>query len=199
MSGYDFRKGQGRHLEQFAVQGVLKFVRIVLRDVADRPGFGNEALISRSFDGLEEIIEDVGKALRFEPVDIVEVDADDGAIGRDFVALLDDRDKVLDHDPPRLRIVEIDRALGIAPSISRRLGRRKSTAIVSDIAISSDMVEDQIDARFHRRYRILGIDVEPSRFAARDGLIEALQQAGIDGVGQARCPILFFRLRGRAG
>jgi hypothetical protein len=126
------------------------------------------------------------------------VDADDGAIRRYFVSLLNHRNKVFDHDLSRRRVIEIDHALRIAPSVSSWLGRGKSIAIASGIAISSDMVEDQIDSRYHRRYRILGINVEPSRFAPCDRLIETLQDNIVHRSRQARRPILLFQLLGRS-
>jgi len=45
-------------------------------------------------------------------VDVVEVDADDGMRGRDFVALSHQRDQIVDHGLSRRRVVEIDRAVG---------------------------------------------------------------------------------------
>jgi hypothetical protein len=185
---------QGRHFEQSLIQGFLELFWTILRDVSDLSRFGNEALVSRSFNCFKKIIEDIGKALRAKPMDIIEVDADDGAIRRYFVSLLNHRNKVFDHDLSRRRVIEIDHALRIAPSVSSWLGRRKSIAIASGIAISSDMVEDQIDSRYHRRYRILGINVEPSRFAPCDRLIETLQKAVFD----SAIPVFIWRMPGQA-
>src|ERR1700716_4347543 len=124
--------------------------------------------------------------------------ADYRAFGRDLVPAPHDRHEILDDDLPHLRIVQVNRALGIAPSIAGRLRVRKAIAVVPDVAISSDVVEDQINSGPERPNQILGIDVEPADFAPRHRLIETLQDNIVHGSRQARRPILLFQLLGRS-
>ncbi len=119
--------------------------------------------------------------------------ADDRALRRQLVALLHDLDQVGDDELARLRIIEIERAFAAAPAISGRLRSRKSIAIAADVAVSSDVVEDQIHARRHRRNWKFGIDVEPADLAPRHGLLQTLQEGALDGAAQARGPILLLR------
>ena len=125
--------------------------RIILGDVSDRSGSGDQALTLCLFGRLQIVVEYAGQTVRLEPVDIIEMHADDRAARRQFVRLPHESDQIRDDDLPGLGIVEIDLAFPLAPSVSRRLRGRKSIAIAADVAISSDMVDDQIDPRRHRR------------------------------------------------
>ena len=51
-------------IEQSIIQRLLEGIRVVLRDISDLPGPGDEALPSRSLNCLEKSIEDIGQTLR---------------------------------------------------------------------------------------------------------------------------------------
>ena len=102
--------------------------------------------------------------------------------------------EVLDDDPPHLRIAQVDHPLGTAPSIAGRLRVGKAIAVVPDVAVSSDVIEDQVDSGPERQNEMTRIDVESADFAPRHRLIKTLQHHIVHGSRQARCPVLLFQL-----
>jgi len=92
------------------------------------------------------------------------------------------------------RIVEVNYTLAVAPSVLGWPGRRKSLAIAANVAISPDMIEDQIDPRLKRMNRILRIDVQPSYLTAVNRIVESLQNPLVDRTSQAGRPIFLLKI-----
>ncbi len=190
-----------RGVEQFLIERLLEGFRIVLGDISHLSRFGDQALGFRCLDRLEKFVEDIGDGLRLDPVDVVEVNSHDGARGCRLVALADERDQIADDDLPCRGIIEIDRAFLVAPAIAGLVGGGKAIAIVADVAVSPDVIEDEVDPRLHPRNGMLSVDIEPADCPPRDRRIQALQYVVIDGAREARRPILvpLRRLRVCAG
>ncbi len=68
---------KGGAIEQPLLQRLIELLRHVLGDVADLPILRNAALLPCSFHRRQELVEDIGESLRADPVDVVEMHADD--------------------------------------------------------------------------------------------------------------------------
>jgi len=84
----------------------------------------------------------------------------------------------------------------VAPAISGRLGGGKPIAIGSVVTISSDMVQNQLDAGLQRGNGMSGIDASQTTRHA-DGVIETLQKLSSTGPDRLVAQYCFFGPRPR--
>src|ERR1700738_5480035 len=79
--------------------------------------------------------------------------ADAGVRGRELICPLHDCEKIIDDDLARCRISEIEPAFSFAPAVIRRLRKWKPVAVGTDVAVPSDVIEDEVDAGRETRKR----------------------------------------------